>query len=79
MFNDDYNMNMTEKYIKGILIKLNFKELQDITDYEKNNFYRIGWNTSTYLGEFQSQTQYVVEFKKDLEQMIDQSLKLLEI
>ncbi len=35
----------------------------DNTDYVNSNLYKIGWNTSTYLGEFESQTHYVVEFE----------------
>ena len=41
LYNDDYMMNMTEKYIKGTAIY----------DIDLNNF-TIGWNTSLYIGEF---------------------------
>ncbi len=50
VYNDDFQKNMTQKYVKGNV------------SWWRNFQNQIGWNTSSYLGLFQSSKHHIVEF-----------------
>ncbi len=54
VYNEDFQKNMTQKYVIGNQLLFRNFPLQ------------IGWNTSSYLGLFQSSKHQFVEFCNDL-------------